>query len=418
MNERPPAVRIDDLAEPRFSDDARAILDFMEDAGRSWPSSPPGCSGGHGRDRPRRIRGGDFLPRLELLCRAMREQGGFNDAGVFQQHTLIAGLLKNRLLTEDLIGRHPEILDEQIKAPIIICGLPRTGTTHLHNLISADPAIRSLPYWESLEPVLAERERPAPGAARPSPRADGHGAVVPRRRHAVFQPHARDDGGPHARGDPAPGHRLLDHAVRDHRADAAVARRLPGPGPAAQLRLSPAGPPGAPVAAGRHALGAQVAPAPRAVPRPRRHLPRCHVRGHPPRPRLGDDFDGDDARLLGTSHPRSCGRAGDRALLGRSFGADVGPLRRAAIHPPAAQTIDVHFDEFMADDLAMVAGSTKWRATARPGVEEAMRAFMAEHPRGKFGTIEYDLLSSGWTPSSAARPSRSTRERFGVTAES
>ena len=72
-----------------------------------------------------------------------------------QQHSFILGLLKNRLLIEDLIQRHPEILDQRIVAPIIVCGLPRTGTTHLHNLMSADPALRSLPYWESLEPVLA-----------------------------------------------------------------------------------------------------------------------------------------------------------------------------------------------------------------------------------------------------------------------
>ena len=78
--------------------------------------------------------------------------------------------MKNRLLIEDLLRRHPEILEERIVAPIVICGLPRTGTTHLHNLMSADPALRSLPYWESLEPVLAERERPAPGA--PDPRRE------------------------------------------------------------------------------------------------------------------------------------------------------------------------------------------------------------------------------------------------------
>ena len=87
-----------------------------------------------------------------------------------QQHAFLTGLLKNRLLIEDLLRRHPEILEERIVAPIIICGLPRTGTTHLHNLMSADPALRSLPYWESLEPVLAERERPAPGA--PDPRKE------------------------------------------------------------------------------------------------------------------------------------------------------------------------------------------------------------------------------------------------------
>ena len=33
--------------------------------------------------------------------------------------------------------------------------------------MSADPALRSLPYWESLEPVLAEGDRPGPGQADP-----------------------------------------------------------------------------------------------------------------------------------------------------------------------------------------------------------------------------------------------------------
>ena len=63
--------------------------------------------------------------------------------------------------------RHPEINDIRIERPIIICGLPRTGTTHLHNLIGSDPGLRSLPYWESLEPVLADHERPEPGGPDP-----------------------------------------------------------------------------------------------------------------------------------------------------------------------------------------------------------------------------------------------------------
>ena len=46
--------------------------------------------------------------------------------------------------------------------------MPRTGTTHLHNLISQDPSLRSLPYWESLEPVPDPRE--APGADGRDPR--------------------------------------------------------------------------------------------------------------------------------------------------------------------------------------------------------------------------------------------------------
>src|SRR4029077_15906308 len=55
----------------------------------------------------------------------------------------------------------------RVERPIVICGLPRTGTTHLHNLMAADPALRSLPYWEALEPVLPATERPASGAPDP-----------------------------------------------------------------------------------------------------------------------------------------------------------------------------------------------------------------------------------------------------------
>ena len=84
----------------------------------------------------------------------LRDEGGL-DGRRDATARLPAGLLKNRLRVEDLLRRHPEILDDRIVAPIVICGLPRTGTTHLHNLMSADPALRSLPYWESLEPVLA-----------------------------------------------------------------------------------------------------------------------------------------------------------------------------------------------------------------------------------------------------------------------
>ena len=171
MSGRPAAVRLDDLADPRYGDDVRAILDFMEDAGSRLALEPASLKQAATAETGLEDFGAaDFEARLELLCRAMREEGGFNGAGVLQQHTFLAGLLKNRLLIEDLVTRHPEILDQRITAPVIICGLPRTGTTHLHNLMSADPALRSLPYWESLEPVLAEREQPKPG--QPDPRLE------------------------------------------------------------------------------------------------------------------------------------------------------------------------------------------------------------------------------------------------------
>ena len=62
-----------------------------------------------------------------------------------------------RLRHEALWRDNPEIGDVEVSRPIIIAGLPRTGTTHLLNLISVDSRLRSLQYWESLEPF------PAPG---------------------------------------------------------------------------------------------------------------------------------------------------------------------------------------------------------------------------------------------------------------
>ena len=67
-----------------------------------------------------------------------------------------------------LIRRHPEILQVQIDRPIIIAGLPRSGTTHLVNILAADPRLRSMQLWETMEPIPAPGDVAAPG--NPDPR--------------------------------------------------------------------------------------------------------------------------------------------------------------------------------------------------------------------------------------------------------
>src|SRR4029079_3288015 len=70
-------------------------------------------------------------------------------------------LLTSRLLVEDLVRRRPEILDIETCAQISVMRLPRSGTTHLVNLIASDARLRSLPYWESLQPVPLPGDGPA-----------------------------------------------------------------------------------------------------------------------------------------------------------------------------------------------------------------------------------------------------------------
>jgi len=62
-------------------------------------------------------------------------------------------MLRNRLLLTDHLTRHPEVAEIEVVPPVVIAGLPRTGTTHLHNLLAAGPTFRTLPYWESMEPL-------------------------------------------------------------------------------------------------------------------------------------------------------------------------------------------------------------------------------------------------------------------------
>ena len=59
------------------------------------------------------------------------------------------------------IVRHPETKDVQLEPPIIVVGLPRSGTTHLVNLLAADSRFRSLPWWEAAEPTPVLGDGPA-----------------------------------------------------------------------------------------------------------------------------------------------------------------------------------------------------------------------------------------------------------------
>lgn len=56
--------------------------------------------------------------------------------------------LSDRLKVIKAHRDRPEIGNLEVKRPVFVMGIPRTGTTLLHNLLSADPARRSLLTWE------------------------------------------------------------------------------------------------------------------------------------------------------------------------------------------------------------------------------------------------------------------------------
>ncbi len=93
-----------------------------------------------------------FLEGLKVLLNSCHNEARLNDLGIQIVHSMISRCLINRLQVQDWITRHPEILNEKIEKPLIITGLPRTGSTFLQTLLSIDPANRALHHWEANRP--------------------------------------------------------------------------------------------------------------------------------------------------------------------------------------------------------------------------------------------------------------------------
>jgi hypothetical protein len=66
---------------------------------------------------------------------------------------MIVGRLVNRLRVEQWYSEHPDDAARPVEGPLVVVGLPRTGTTALHHLLSLNPRFRHLRRWELKDPV-------------------------------------------------------------------------------------------------------------------------------------------------------------------------------------------------------------------------------------------------------------------------
>jgi hypothetical protein len=161
-------VRLDDLAEPRFSPEAEQIRDMMTALAADCPLDSDALHARAIADTGLDDFGpDDYRERLDVYLAALHDIADMHGPGIVNFFGQLSQWLKNRLLLTDLVTRHPEIHDIELLPPVVIAGLPRTGTTHLHNLLAAAPAFRTLPYWESFEPFPV----PAEVGVEPDPRA-------------------------------------------------------------------------------------------------------------------------------------------------------------------------------------------------------------------------------------------------------
>jgi hypothetical protein len=102
----------------------------------------------------------DFREGLRVLLTTYDKTAGFNEKGRRRFYRRVVQLLSQRLKIEAAFARHPEIRERQIRRPVYLTGLPRTGTSALFNLLAMDPAARPLLLWEGIFPDPLEDLEP------------------------------------------------------------------------------------------------------------------------------------------------------------------------------------------------------------------------------------------------------------------
>ena len=98
----------------------------------------------------------NYREALGVLLESYRRDADLTEIGSKMNRFFVRNALVARLMSEAAWKQYPQHADVRIERPIFVTGLPRTGTTVLHRLMSADPRHQGLELW------LAEFPQPRP----------------------------------------------------------------------------------------------------------------------------------------------------------------------------------------------------------------------------------------------------------------
>jgi Sulfotransferase family len=100
---------------------------------------------------------GSWREGLERYLAALAAEADLTELGAMALEAQIVANLTNRLRVTAWRAEHPELAHQRIERPIVVLGLPRTGTTLVSELLHRDPANRSLLRWEAASSVPPPR---------------------------------------------------------------------------------------------------------------------------------------------------------------------------------------------------------------------------------------------------------------------
>lgn len=412
MTDRPADIRLTDLADPVYPAAAQPIRDGLAGYGATLRLEPEALlEAASARTGLADFGDPEFRERLDILCAALQNEAGLSDTGVAIVFEQLVGNLINRLRLQELLTEHPEIDDVPIERPIIICGLPRTGTTHLHNLLAADPGLRYLSYWESLEPFPAPDEPGDQGRRdRCAAGLDIVNTSMPefKRMHDMTVDHAHEE------------IQLLANDISGmlfettYRIPSFAAHYKAHDQSASYLHM-------------KRQLQAMQWLRPEAgsrwVLKSPQHLEQF--------PTLLKTFP--DATFVVTHRDpvevtlsmatmisyasRMATAQPDPAAISRYWLARAEDLLGGCLHDrdqlPARQSVDVRFEDFMADEEGTVTriyelAGQRLTAAAR----DAMAQFRADHPRGRYGGVRYNAEDLQLDAEEVGRRLAAYRDRF------
>ncbi len=106
-------------------------------------------------------------PALSVLLESLEREAQLHPLGRLLMRIHLRDLLETRLrLAQQWQGRQRALSAEPLHKPIFIVGMPRSGSTFLHELLAESPAHRAPRVWEVMFPVSGRREEAADRAER------------------------------------------------------------------------------------------------------------------------------------------------------------------------------------------------------------------------------------------------------------
>jgi len=90
---------------------------------------------------------GDYLPGLKVLLQSMDYDPHFSVTGRRIAWGMVIGVLRGRAQAIQSMKHHPGFDAQPIESPVVITGIPRTGTTALHRLMAVDRRFQGLQTW-------------------------------------------------------------------------------------------------------------------------------------------------------------------------------------------------------------------------------------------------------------------------------